>query len=69
MDDCEGLAARLQSDARDYIHLAVIAEAVQVSEMFIDLAVFREEQASLAAAGCESHLSSDQTKIDASIAE
>ena len=45
MSDPDDSIARLHSETRAHIHLAVIAEATPVAEMHIDLAQFSEERA------------------------
>lgn len=53
MTDCDELINELHAQSRDHAHLAVIADAVPVAEMHIDLALFSEEQARVAEELCE----------------
>ncbi len=45
MTDCDDITAHFEAEVRKHVHLAVIAEAVPVAEMHIDLAQFSEERA------------------------
>ena len=53
MIDCDELIETLSAQARDHVHLALIAEAPPVAEMHLDLALFSEAQARVAEDFCE----------------
>ena len=53
MTDCEELIEHLHSKARDQVQLAMLAEAIPVVSMHLDLAEFREQQARVAEDLCE----------------
>ena len=53
MTECDKLIDRFHAQASCQIHLAVIAEAMPVAEMHIDLALFRKKQAQVAEELCK----------------
>lgn len=50
--DCDELIDRLHSEARDQVELALLANAVDVAGMHLDLAEFSERQALVAEEIC-----------------
>ena len=53
MTECEELVDHLHAKARDQVHLALLAKAVPVAAMHLELAEFREQQAHFAEELCE----------------
>lgn len=53
MIDCEDIIERLHAEARTQVHLAVLAEAVPVAAMHLELAELNQQQARVAEEVCE----------------
>ncbi len=53
MTECAELIDNLHAQARDHVHLALLAEACPVAEMHLVLALFSEKQARVAEELCE----------------
>ena len=53
MIDCEELVEHFHAEARDQVDLAMLAKAIPVVSMHLDLAEFREQQARFAEELCE----------------
>lgn len=52
MIDCEDMIERFHADARIQVHLAVLAEAVPVAAMHLELAELSQQQALVAEEVC-----------------
>jgi len=53
MMDCDDLVETLQAQAREQVHLALLAAAAPVAAMHLDLAFFSGNQARVADELCE----------------
>lgn len=53
MIDCDELIEHFHAEARDEVHLAMLAKSIPVVGMHLDLAEFREQQARVAEELCE----------------
>jgi hypothetical protein len=53
MNDCDELIERLHAQAHDQVHLALIARAVPVAAMHLELSLFTGSQARAAEELCD----------------